>query len=71
MNTAEIRNAIEDGEHCFQTIARMFDVDVETVELIHQEMIDHYEDVMGGDHDSALASVGWGTDEDYGYHDEY
>jgi hypothetical protein len=22
---------------------------------------------MDGDHDSAMASAGWGTDEDYGY----
>lgn len=25
-----------------------------------------YDDSMDGDHESALASVGWGTDEDYG-----
>lgn len=25
-----------------------------------------YDDPMDGDHASALASVGWGTDEDYG-----
>lgn len=29
-----------------------------------------YDDSMDGDHDSALASVGWGTDEDYGYAEE-
>ncbi len=29
-------------------------------------------DAMDGDHQSALASVGWGTDEDYGYYgDDY
>lgn len=27
---------------------------------------DYYDDNMDGDHDSALASAGWGTDEDYG-----
>jgi hypothetical protein len=26
-----------------------------------------YDDSMDGDHASALSSVGWGTDEDYGY----
>ena len=26
-----------------------------------------YDDSMDGDHESALASAGWGTDEDYGY----
>lgn len=26
------------------------------------------EDGMDGDHDSAMTSAGWGTDEDYGYY---
>lgn len=31
-----------------------------------------YNESMDGDHESALASVGWGTDEDYGYYgDDY
>jgi hypothetical protein len=29
---------------------------------------DEYDDSMDGDHDSAMESVGWGTDEDYGYY---
>ena len=33
---------------------------------------DDYDDSMDGDHDSAMASVGWGTDEDYGcFGDQY
>lgn len=28
---------------------------------------DEPEDGMDGDHDSAMASAGWGTDEDYGH----
>ena len=32
---------------------------------------DHYDDSMDGDHASALASCGWGTDEDYGSYDSY
>ena len=28
---------------------------------------DEYDDSMDGDHDSAMESAGWGTDEDYGY----
>lgn len=28
---------------------------------------DGYDDSMDGDHDSAMASAGFGTDEDYGY----
>ena len=27
-----------------------------------------YNDDMDGDHDSAMTSAGWGTDEDYGYY---
>lgn len=33
--------------------------------------VDWYDDVddsMDGDHDSAMESCGWGTDEDYGYY---
>lgn len=30
-------------------------------------IIDEYNDDMDGDHDSAMASIGWGTDEDYGF----
>ena len=29
-----------------------------------------YDDSMDGDHDSAMASAGFGTDEDYGYYGE-
>ena len=29
-----------------------------------------YDDGMDGDHDSAMASAGMGTDEDYGYYGE-
>jgi hypothetical protein len=29
---------------------------------------DDYDDSMDGDHDSAMSSCGWGTDEDYGYY---
>jgi len=35
-----------------------------------QELLEDYDDSMDGDHDSALASAGWGTDEDYGYYGE-
>ena len=31
---------------------------------------DEYDDSMDGDHDSAMASAGFGTDEDYGYYGE-
>ena len=29
-----------------------------------------FDDSMDGDHESALASAGWGTDEDYGSYDD-
>ena len=31
---------------------------------------DDYDDSMDGDHDSAMASAGWGTDKDYGGGDD-
>ena len=31
---------------------------------------DDYNESMDGDHDSAMESAGWGTDEDYGYYGE-
>jgi hypothetical protein len=31
---------------------------------------DDYDDSMDGDHESALASAGWGEDESYGYYGE-
>ena len=31
---------------------------------------DDFDDSMDGDHDSAMESAGWGTDEDYGYFGE-
>ena len=30
-----------------------------------------FDDSMDGDHESALASAGWGTDEDYGDYGQY
>ncbi len=36
---------------------------------LRQDDEDDYDDSMDGDHDSAMASCGWGTDEDYGCYD--
>ncbi len=33
-----------------------------------EESADDYDDSMDGDHESGLASAGWGTDEDYGHY---
>ena len=35
-----------------------------------EDLDDSYDDSMDGDHDSAMESAGWGTDEDYGYYGE-
>jgi len=41
--------------------------DLDADEMIDQ-WDDNYDDSMDGDHDSAMTSCGWGTDEDYGYY---
>ncbi len=41
--------------------------DLDADEMIEQ-WDDNYDDSMDGDHDSAMTSCGWGTDEDYGYY---
>lgn len=33
-----------------------------------EEEVEYYDDALDGDVASALASVGWGTDEDYGHY---
>ena len=43
-------------------------------EFLESDDDDDVDESMDGDHDSAMASAGWGTDEDYGYSgdvDEY
>lgn len=48
-------------------------------EMVEDGADDSYDDSMDGDHDSAMTSCGWGTDEDYGsygddidaFHDYY
>jgi len=54
------------ADTCMELIA-----DAETRLAIRYRDMEDY-DNMDGDHASALASVGWGTDEDYGsYSDDY
>ena len=52
-----------DADH---EIASHFDEEEEE----NEEWSDDYDDSMDGDHESGLASAGWGTDEDYGYYGE-
>ena len=35
---------------------------------VDDEDVDDFDDSMDGDHESGLASAGWGTDEDYGHY---
>lgn len=42
----------------------------EVVDSLEEPSNDDYDDSLDGDHESALASAGWGTDEDYGYYGE-
>jgi len=57
--------AIADGKP-----SRYVRVVSEACERLHSRLVeqsdDCYDDSMDGDHGSALASAGWGTDEDYG-----
>lgn len=48
-------------------IAEAFNMSLDDVEAILDELTNEdYDDSMDGDHESALASAGYGTDEDYG-----
>jgi len=53
------------------TIATMLNVPVELVDNFVASFMDaEYNDDMDGDFDSAMASAGYGTDEDYGSYGE-
>ena len=74
----DIETAIEEGRMSFAEIAERYNITVEDVNLIAVELDKQYEhesmmyEAMDGDHDSAMASAGFGTDEDYGYYgDEF
>jgi hypothetical protein len=51
----------------------------DTADALYDDYHDFHDDSMDGDHDSAMTSCGWGTDEDYGsygddidaFHDYY
>ena len=70
--------AIQDGEYSFAEIAEMYNVPFEWVNTLaidlaaqgDDDRLDDYDDSMDGDFDSAMASAGYGTDEDYGYYGE-
>jgi hypothetical protein len=51
----------------FTEIAAKHEIPLDWVDSVANEMADHYDESMDGDFDSAMASAGYGTDEDYGY----
>ena len=68
----DIQESIERGTLSYQQIANMYGLPVKDVMLIAEELMDQYDDAryddyMDGDFDTAMASAGMGTDEDYGY----
>jgi hypothetical protein len=69
-----VQDEISAGELTWAQIAEKFNIPVWDVEMIFEEMMDQmaeaYSDSMDGDFDSAMASAGYGTDEDYGYYGE-
>jgi len=70
--------AIQDGEYTFAELAEMYNVPFEWVNNLAIELaadgvedrLDDFDESMDGDFDSAMASAGYGTDEDYGYYGE-
>ena len=65
----EIRSMLDEGLRPF-TIANLLKVPLQMVYDVIDEDSSYdsdYDESMDGDHDSAMASAGWGTDEDYGY----
>ena len=65
----DIQSDIADGLLSFGRIAEIYGVSRADVETIYEEMMEQqYDESMDGDFDSAMASAGYGTDEDYGYY---
>ena len=68
----DIQEDLQHGQLSFQKIADVYGIPVADVELIAKEMMiqfddSTYDESLDGDFDSAMASAGFGTDEDYGY----
>ena len=61
-----------DGGVAPPTIAQILEVPLGMVYDVLESYPDpdEYNDSMDGDHDSAMASAGFGTDEDYGHYGE-
>ena len=71
----KIQDEISAGDLSFAEIAQTYGVTVADVQTIFEDMMDameaYYDDSMDGDFDSAMASAGFGTDEDYILDNDY
>jgi len=69
----DLENMIESGYNDNE-IASALGVSIMIVSQFREEFVQYedrdYDDSMDGDFDSAMASAGYGTDEDYGYSGE-
>ena len=68
----EIRNMLAEGLTPAR-ISTLLDIPMQMVyDFVDAQTADdsHYDESMDGDFDSAMASAGFGTDEDYGYYGE-
>jgi len=68
----DIQDEIRSGELSFAEIALRYDVPLSTVEDIFDDLMEQEQDYEPDyeDDGDALASAGFGTDEDYGYYGE-
>ena len=67
MEKAEFENML-DSIINYDMIAEMSDSEFYEDNEVEYEDDDVWYDDLDGDHESGLASAGWGTDEDYGYY---
>jgi hypothetical protein len=58
----------DDHDDFYQECEDYNDYYIEENNADEDEDVDSFDDSMDGDHESGLASCGWGTDEDYGYY---
>jgi hypothetical protein len=61
-----IQEDLYTGRLTFAEIAAKHEIPLDWVDAAASEMADQYDESMDGDFDSAMASAGYGTDEDYG-----
>ena len=61
----------DDHNDFYQECENYNDYYIEENEVEDEEWADDIDDSMDGDHESGLASCGWGTDEDYGHYSDY